>query len=645
MREFAFRDRVLPLWVQMLVGIFSVSAALFWLSIFVLALFFIDLAVLNGDKNLILTFAAVGLILLACAFVLDVAHERALLGLNAQRKRLMLKFGATVAVLMGLFLTLVHPALSIGFFLGAAINLLSPALQRFVPAWFETAAVDQQNAVAMFAGRDNPGVELQLDGRNTLPAVIRTLTQFSQGLAVLVTIAVASWLSVQGVVTMGGVFAATLMSFWGVQTIATLSIHVMAQPHLAKLEPVDYTPEPPQVREDIFDDEIEVAEEKGLVVEALSAKNATSRDIVIGRTSFKVGAGQVLGITGESGGGKTLLLQSLMGQTSDKDMLLKGAVIFDGNPLWRQEFSGFGLPAVFVPEKPVLLPGTPVENLLCFDRQKSENDALLALQKLDVFGVQAARILKRDNAMLLSATEAQLLSLSRAFYLNPGLYVLDMPEANLTPALIGTLISQINVEKNAGRSFVIATRNRNLLEICDDILLMEDGYVADRGPGAEVLTRQASGWTRLCVPRQPDSEDRLHSWTRAQFNRKGDERNRRNACLLISELLALSCQDAPAPDAQVIFDFRHFKGCCQIAMQDETAPLSSAAIQAAQKRAAGNSAMSPKHPLANIVNLTTELVQDFKNLDGENSRKIRIKMKTYDPRTLMRVAEDANDGS
>jgi hypothetical protein len=175
----------------------------------------------------------------------------------------------------------------------------------------------------------------------------------------------------------------------------------------------------------------------------------------------------------------------------------------------------------------------------------------------------------------------------------------------------------------------MVTTNRALLEVCDRLVVLQEGRVVDFGQAAEIRAKMSSGWSRFVGSRSLESEENLIRWVRAQFKRPGDETNRRNLGMVASELLAFSCQTNDRPERRdVTFEYKHFEGHGQLRMIDDSGPLTTGQIARARKEAGGDPGLSRLSPLAAVVRGSLDISGTVEN----DRRVISLRVATYDPR-------------
>ncbi|RMD49022.1 MAG: ATP-binding cassette domain-containing protein, partial [Alphaproteobacteria bacterium] len=573
------RDRAFPLWARAIAGAFALAHAATHVALVVLALGVVDLAIGGGSAPALWPLAAAAGVGLALALLFDLAGFEALAGYEAPVDAMGARVSAAVAVALGGVLAIVHPLLAAGIATSLAILLADRALlsrfRRLAPGWRLTAP----EARSVLAGRDHVGARLAARAVDAPGGVIRRW-------AVLAGAAVGTlggaWLALREITTPAGAVAASLASIWAGLALARWHAAVgdpagelrMLGRDLARIRRSpratgEAEGEPPGA---------------GLDVRELSVTDSRTGARLLSEISLTAPHGEIIALVGEPGVGMSLLLRALIDPLALRNAEVTGSVHLDDEELWERSARGRPVPAVLVPPSALLLPGSAIDNLLCFsvEPERAEKEARRALEALQVYGITAERLLSRADARDLSETERQILSLARAVWLRPRLLLLDQPELSLPFRILGALARRLKEEARAGRIIVMATEARPLLEICDRVLVMESGKIIDSGPREEVLARRRSGVSRLLLDPDPDAEDRLHNWLKAQFNRPGDDGNRRQLCLVGSDLLALAAWAPPrllsdggsAGEAAAIkFEFRHEQGWCELSLSDYGEPI------------------------------------------------------------------------
>lgn len=613
-------DRASPRGALVLGGIFTLGSATCLTAVIVVLVLLLDLVAGGGETNMVPPMFGIGAIFIFGMLALDFTHSRALAGFRRLREENRMRVQALLALPVFLVLSVIHPLAGLGLPLGIGTGALALwGLSRlgtvenpwgFVPA----------EAMSILAGRDTAGLDLAsaTESNHALAAPVR---QGGSWLAVLGAVASGSYLVASDVLVPGAVLALALWSYWITdRTLAYLTVSALRHQHN----------QPPSAVVRRLETEIMEDPRDGLVVQDLTVRS-TGGTPYLNAVSMQVDPGEVVGIIGESGTGKSLFLRALADPFSLAGLEISGAVHWDQQDFWERRATRQRLQAVYLPDQPLLLPTSGANNLACFQGNQLLDRGKWMLEQMVFAHDMVEQICAAPDARLLPSMQRQALALTRAFLLSPNIYLLDQPERALGDSQIAALSRRIDRETRLGRSVVLVSDNRTLLEKCDRLYVLQDGRFVDYGPADEIRTRMAGGWARFIGKRRLSSEDTLEPWIRSHFRRDGDEGNRRKVCIVASELLALSCRNAdPNSTETVQFLFKHFQGHCLLQMIDGDPPLSSGQMQIAADLAKAKTLEARKNILASIMTHCQEFDAEG-HLDG---RILRAKIATYDPRKV-----------
>ena len=206
--------------------------------------------------------------------------------------------------------------------------------------------------------------------------------------------------------------------------------------------------------------------------------------------SFKLEAGQGLGIIGPSGSGKSSLARLLVGVWQP----VRGKVRLDGAALDQWAPDALGRHIGYLPQDVELLAGTVAQNIARFEAEPDANAVLAAARAVGVHEMivglpQGYSTMVGDHGSALSAGQAQRVALARAVYRDPFLVVLDEPNSHLDSEGDEALTRAIlGVRERKGIVIVIAHRPSAIAGV-DNILVMNQGRVQAFGPKDEVLSK------------------------------------------------------------------------------------------------------------------------------------------------------------
>jgi ABC-type multidrug transport system ATPase subunit len=614
-------DRSSPAWARVMSWFFSIGTALCLLSICVLTVFFFDQVAFAKEPLMASLLAGVGLIPVVGLLIFEFSHAKALAGYRMFRERNVVLSQAAMGGVAFLLLETVHPLLGSAIPVGVVLNFLAISafkrMHKNEPLWDFLPA----ESIPVLAGRDEVGRKLALS-EQTEHALLAGFQRAVVWFSLVLGFGIASWLAATDVVSPAAVAAVGLITFWSVDVVSKyLVLRSMANPmELGLAASVTRLRMPPTSLQD--------AEIGGLFVAGLSVMTPHQNPI-LSEVSFHMAPGTVLGLIGHPGAGKTTLMKALVGPYDMSGLEVRGLVRLGENDLWERRTTPSAIPAFFMPSQPLMLPTSGQNNLSYFQQGSILEQGKRILEQMVFASDTVEKICATADASKLSGSEQKALGFARGFLLSPQLYLIDRPEDGVSEKLMGALVARIRQECRAGRSFVVVTENRALLDICDKLLVLQEGRVIDFGPADEIRARQSSGWQRFVGSRNLEAEENLESWVRSHFKRDGDEVNRRNVCMVAAELLAFSCQNVAAFSQQSIcFEFKHFEGHCVIKMIDRDIPVSSGVLQRAHTEAEETDGKSRLSPLAAVFKLCSKVEATVER----DQRVLEAQLQTYDPR-------------
>ena len=229
-----------------------------------------------------------------------------------------------------------------------------------------------------------------------------------------------------------------------------------------------------------------------LELQAVEAGYGGSR--VLFGVDLQVGTGEVVGLLGRNGMGKTTTVRCIAGllQPTGGYLRFAGETLARSSP-HRIARLGMGL----VPEGRQIFPNLTVhENLVAFAACRNDSrDPWTRDKVMDFFPSLAAR--SRHAGSQLSGGEQQMLAIGRALMTNPRLLVLDEATEGLAPLVRQSIWQCLRALKAAGElsMLVIDKYVDELLGIADRHYIVERGAVAWTGDSA-ALAADRSIWQR-----------------------------------------------------------------------------------------------------------------------------------------------------
>jgi branched-chain amino acid transport system ATP-binding protein len=204
--------------------------------------------------------------------------------------------------------------------------------------------------------------------------------------------------------------------------------------------------------------------------------------------SLHVGAGEIVGLIGVNGAGKSTTLMTIAGvlQPSEGKLSFKGESLL-GHPPEDIVRKGIAL----VPEGRRIFPGlTVAENLrlgasIRSDRPNVKRDLEEMCERFPILADRFAQV-----AGTLSGGEQQQLAIARGLMSRPALLMLDEPSLGLAPLLVEEIFELVAQLRQTGVTILLVEQNvERALEIADRAYLLNTGRIEFEGAARELRER------------------------------------------------------------------------------------------------------------------------------------------------------------
>ena len=212
--------------------------------------------------------------------------------------------------------------------------------------------------------------------------------------------------------------------------------------------------------------------------------------------NFEIQPERVLGVLGRTGSGKSTLTRLLF-RLYDPD---QGSVWLGGVNLRDVTLADLRQRVAMVTQDVQLFQANVRDNLTFFNRLIPDEQLEYVLKQLRLWEWAQSLPDGLDTPLAggqsLSAGEAQLLAFARVFLKKPGLVILDEASSRLDPAT-ETLMERAVDRLFAERTGVVIAHRLKTVQRADDILILENGCVAEYGPRAVLMSDPGSRFYHL----------------------------------------------------------------------------------------------------------------------------------------------------
>ncbi|MBT9384293.1 ABC transporter ATP-binding protein [Pseudooceanicola sp. CBS1P-1] len=240
------------------------------------------------------------------------------------------------------------------------------------------------------------------------------------------------------------------------------------------------------------------------------------RPFAVQDISFDLMPGEILCIIGESGSGKSVTANTVMGLLPDVMTVARGSIDFRGQALLSlpedalRRLRGRAVSIIFQDPlsalNPLMTIGDQIREVLdAHDVGSPEVRAARVVEMLSEVGLPDPALIQHQYPFRLSGGQRQRVMIAMALALDPDVLIADEPTTALdvtTQAQILELIRRIQKRKNMSVMFI--THDFGVVaEIADRVIVMEKGRLVEQGTAATVLQAPAHPYTRKLIAAVP----------------------------------------------------------------------------------------------------------------------------------------------
>ena len=247
---------------------------------------------------------------------------------------------------------------------------------------------------------------------------------------------------------------------------------------------------------------------KNLTTEFMISPNLTLK--AVDNVSFTVKKGEILGIVGESGCGKTVTSLSILGLVkSETSHVSAGTVQMKGRNLLNcsseelRAIRGREISIIFqepmMALNPVLRIETQLLESLQLQRKISKKEGKeLAIEMLNNVGIPNPEIVALNYPHQLSGGICQRVMIAMAMSSNPDLLIADEPTTSLDVTIQAQILSLMqNIQNNNNTGIILITHDLGIVaQMCSRVLVMYAGKILEEAPVMEIFEEPKHPYTR-----------------------------------------------------------------------------------------------------------------------------------------------------
>ncbi|CAG8731386.1 16235_t:CDS:10, partial [Dentiscutata erythropus] len=249
-------------------------------------------------------------------------------------------------------------------------------------------------------------------------------------------------------------------------------------------------------------------------VENLGVKYSNNGPTVLRNISFKISAGEKIGIVGRTGSGKSTLVKSIFRIMNPTD----GQIKIDGTDISTINLSCLRKKITIIPQNPKLFNGTLRSNI-DFSGEHTDHELWEVLRKARLVeghtstnqesnrnvNLLTLDTIIREGGCNLSHGQQQLIMLARAFINKSKVIILDEATANVDLETDLKIQETIREEFKDSTLLCITHRLKTVINY-DRILVLDSGYIVESGHPRELLQDRESMFKQMCMQSMQSKE-------------------------------------------------------------------------------------------------------------------------------------------
>jgi peptide/nickel transport system ATP-binding protein len=291
-------------------------------------------------------------------------------------------------------------------------------------------------------------------------------------------------------------------------------------------------------------------EVRGLEVGIL---DSTPQLPVLQGINFHIASGEIIGLLGESGAGKTTLALTLLRLLSSPFRVARGSIEFESRPLLSlnegelRKTRGAKISIICQDStvlNPVMRVGDQMVEVLRahrdWSKQRCREDVWSLLEELEFEEVDRVYT---SYPHQLSGGQRQRIVIGQALVCRPALVIADEPTASLDPATTNSILELVRrVNRQFNIAFLVISHDIEILtQLADRVMVMYAGRIVEQGPCREIM------------------QEPLHPYTRALLSCALTDASANHARTAKSSLLTIAGSGAAHSRTSLHCDF---EGCC-----------------------------------------------------------------------------------
>jgi ATP-binding cassette subfamily B protein len=336
-------------------------------------------------------------------------------------------------------------------------------------------------------------------------AILTPLLELNSQFFIAILLMLGGWRVFDGDMSLGGLIKFFLLANQFFAPIATIGtqynqalVAMAGAERVFRLidEPPDWTDDPkavdlPDPRVTVSTGAVAAAPVAGMAVEFKHVDfGYNPQRPVLHDLSFRAEPGQTIALVGHTGSGKS----SIINLVSKFYLPTRGELLIDGREIRTLTSDSLHHQTGIVQQQNYLFSGTVLENMRLARPSATDEEVIAAARRLDCLDLLEAlpnglRTEVGERGAGLSVGQRQLICFARALLANPRMVILDEATSSID-ALTEARLQKALLELLRGRTSFIVAHRLSTIRHADQVLVLEQGRIIERGTHQELLARR-----------------------------------------------------------------------------------------------------------------------------------------------------------
>lgn len=244
--------------------------------------------------------------------------------------------------------------------------------------------------------------------------------------------------------------------------------------------------------------------------------------LVVNDISFTIYQGEILGIIGESGSGKSTIIKSIIGILGEGGEIVDGSIIYEGRDITHlnkkelMKIRGKSIGMIFQDCKssfcPIRTIGNQLYDSMGAHMKITKREALIKGEEiLKMFNIKESKKFLNSYPFELSGGMNQRAGIMMAMASNPKIILADEPTSALDVTVQSKVIDELmNLRNKYGTSIIIVSHNMGVISLmCDNALVMKDGKCVEHNLTENLFNYPSKRYTKELIEAMPKLKKKI----------------------------------------------------------------------------------------------------------------------------------------